>query len=335
MTSLEPLVGPPATLDATTVTLPGRRAGRRGLRRRRPMSDAARPLLRAAGFAVTRGARAPAWRAPSPSLDDDRVVKLLGPPHARRRRPAAHVLRRGRRRRLRPGGPPDPRGRRGRRPGRHRAGAAARGRAAPRRRRRSWSRCWPRSRDVAGAPRHGGAAGARRRARPSTRHRAVRRRRWPTWSSVAPRCWPATSTARAVDGASSPTCAACRRRHPRSCTATSGPATCWSSTAGPPALLDFGYVSTVGDPAFDAAVAAAAAPDARTRRRRRRRPRSTRLTTERFGYDAHRLATYRAAYGLVTASCLVGHPQGAHFRWCLDLVSPADPAQAARRRSQR
>ena len=45
------------------------------------------------------------------------------------------------------------------------------------------------------------------------------------------------------------------------------------------------------------------------------------LTSERFGYDHHRLATYRAAYGLVTASCLVAHPHGEHFRWCLELVS--------------
>lgn len=83
-------------------------------------------------------------------------------------------------------------------------------------------------------------------------------------------------------------------------------------------LLDFGYVSTVGDPAFDAAVAAClqdmfgpgaaaatAALDA--------------LTVERFGYDPGVLVLYRAAYGLVTASCLAGHP-GRHLDWCLDLV---------------
>lgn len=86
----------------------------------------------------------------------------------------------------------------------------------------------------------------------------------------------------------------------------------------PTGLLDFGYVSTVGDPAFDAAVAAAlqdmfgpgalastAALDA--------------LAVSRFGYDPEVLVLYRAAYGLVTASCLAGHP-GRHLDWCLALV---------------
>lgn len=86
----------------------------------------------------------------------------------------------------------------------------------------------------------------------------------------------------------------------------------------PAGLLDFGYVSTVGDPAFDAAVAAClqdmfgpgaaaatAALDA--------------LAVARFGHDPAVLVLYRAAYGLVTASCLTGHP-GRHLDWCLDLV---------------
>ena len=75
----------------------------------------------------------------------------------------------------------------------------------------------------------------------------------------------------------------------------------------PTGLLDFGYVSTVGDPAFDAAVAAclqdmfgpgAAAATAAL----------DEATTTRFGYDPAVLVLYRAAYGLVTASCLAGHP---------------------------
>lgn len=86
----------------------------------------------------------------------------------------------------------------------------------------------------------------------------------------------------------------------------------------PTGLLDFGYISTVGDPAFDAAVAAAlqdmfgpqataatAALDA--------------LVTRRFGYAPEVLVLYRAAYGLVTASCLAAHP-GRHLDWCLALV---------------
>jgi hypothetical protein len=86
----------------------------------------------------------------------------------------------------------------------------------------------------------------------------------------------------------------------------------------PVGLLDFGYVSTLGDPAFDAAVAAclqdmfgpgAAAATAAF----------DDLVVRRFGHDPAMLVLYRAAYGLVTASCLVGHP-GQHLDWCLDLV---------------
>ena len=86
----------------------------------------------------------------------------------------------------------------------------------------------------------------------------------------------------------------------------------------PTGLLDFGYISTVGDPAFDAAVAAAlqdmfgpgaaAATEALDA-----------LTVQRFGYAQEALVLHRAAYGLITASCLAGHP-GRHLDWCLALV---------------
>ena len=84
------------------------------------------------------------------------------------------------------------------------------------------------------------------------------------------------------------------------------------------ALLDFGYISTSGDPAFDAAVAAALqdmfGPGAAA---------STSalddLAVRRFGYVPEVLVLYRAAYGLVTASCLAGHP-GRHLDWCLALI---------------
>lgn len=86
----------------------------------------------------------------------------------------------------------------------------------------------------------------------------------------------------------------------------------------PVGLLDFGYVSTVGDPAFDAAVAAClqdmfgpGATEATAA--------LDRLAVQRFGYEPAVLVLYRAAYGLVTASCLAGYP-GQHLDWCLTLV---------------
>lgn len=97
-----------------------------------------------------------------------------------------------------------------------------------------------------------------------------------------------------------------------------GPVHVLLESGRPVGLLDFGYVSTLGDPAFDAAVAAclqdmfgpgAAAATAAL----------DDLVVRRFDHDPAVLVLYRAAYGLVTASCLVGHP-GRHMDWCLDLV---------------
>ncbi len=90
----------------------------------------------------------------------------------------------------------------------------------------------------------------------------------------------------------------------------------------PTGLLDFGYVSTVGDPAFDAAVAAAVA-DMFGPGSAAATARIDALTRARFGYAQERLTVYRAAYGLVTASLLVAAPDEPHFRWCLEWVPPA------------
>ena len=47
------------------------------------------------------------------------------------------------------------------------------------------------------------------------------------------------------------------------------------------------------------------------------------LSVARLGHDPDVLVLHRAAYGLVTASCLAGHP-GPHWDWCLDLVRAWD-----------
>lgn len=97
-----------------------------------------------------------------------------------------------------------------------------------------------------------------------------------------------------------------------------GPAHVLLVDGRPTGLLDFGYISTVGDPAFDAAVAAAlqdmfGAGSAATTEA------FDTLAVQRFGYEPEVLVLYRAAYGLVTASCLAGYP-GRHLDWCLALV---------------
>ena len=100
-----------------------------------------------------------------------------------------------------------------------------------------------------------------------------------------------------------------------------GPTNVLAVDGRPAALLDFGYLSTVGDPAFDAAVAAALSdmfgPGAAAATAR-----MDRLTTARFGYGEERLALYRAAYGLITASCLTASVESRHFCWCLAWLRP-------------
>ena len=86
----------------------------------------------------------------------------------------------------------------------------------------------------------------------------------------------------------------------------------------PSGLLDFGYISTVGDPAFDAAVGAAL-QDMFGAGAAQATGALDDLAVERFGYEPAVLVLYRAAYGLVTASCLAAHP-GRHLDWCLALV---------------
>lgn len=86
----------------------------------------------------------------------------------------------------------------------------------------------------------------------------------------------------------------------------------------PVGLLDFGYVSTLGDPAFDAAVAACL-QDMFGPRAAVATAAFDDLVVRRFAHDRAVLVLHRAAYGLVTASCLAGHP-GRHLDWCLALV---------------
>jgi len=106
-----------------------------------------------------------------------------------------------------------------------------------------------------------------------------------------------------------------------------GPGNILAVAGRPSSLLDFGYLSTVGDPAFDAAVAATlfdmfgpSAADAEAW--------LDRLVAERFGYDRERILVYRAAYAIVTASCLVSASDGRHFRWCVDILRRPDISDA-------
>ena len=87
----------------------------------------------------------------------------------------------------------------------------------------------------------------------------------------------------------------------------------------PSAILDFGFMSTIGDPAFDAAITASIydmyGPDAHQN--------ETRLEdaiTERFGYELERLDIYRAAYALITADSFSPSGSDGHFDWCRRML---------------
>lgn len=91
----------------------------------------------------------------------------------------------------------------------------------------------------------------------------------------------------------------------------------------PSAVLDFGFLTTVGDPAFDAAVAASIfdmyGPDARATEAR---------LDARLDVDPGRAAVYRAAYAVLTATCFSPTGEDGHFAWCVAMLRREDVCRA-------
>lgn len=89
------------------------------------------------------------------------------------------------------------------------------------------------------------------------------------------------------------------------------------------ALLDLGFLTTVGDPAFDAAVTASIFDMYGPRQRASERVLDAALV-DRLGHDPRRLGVYRAAYALATAT--VYDPDGldGHFEWCVAMLGRDD-----------
>jgi aminoglycoside phosphotransferase (APT) family kinase protein len=81
------------------------------------------------------------------------------------------------------------------------------------------------------------------------------------------------------------------------------------------AILDFGFLSTVGDPRFDAGICASIinmygdyASEVRFQ--------LTRYFSDALGYKEEDLIIYRAAYTLLTATAYDNGGQDGHFTWC-------------------
>jgi hypothetical protein len=95
----------------------------------------------------------------------------------------------------------------------------------------------------------------------------------------------------------------------------------------PLAVLDFGFLSTAADPAFDAAVTASVydmySPAARDTERR-----IDDALISRFGYTPRRLALYRAAYAIITSTAYDPTGQDGHYQWCTGMLARESVIQA-------
>ncbi|MEU6577580.1 aminoglycoside phosphotransferase family protein [Streptomyces sp. NPDC046805] len=88
----------------------------------------------------------------------------------------------------------------------------------------------------------------------------------------------------------------------------------------PVAVLDFGFFTTAGDPAFEAAVAAAVwdmyGPDAA-----RHTEELTRTLAMELNHDEKTLTLYQTAYALTTYDLFSQDGSDGHFHWCAALLN--------------
>ncbi len=91
----------------------------------------------------------------------------------------------------------------------------------------------------------------------------------------------------------------------------------------PTAVLDFGFLSTAGDPTFEAAVTALITdmygPHARAIERQ-----LDAAIGAAFGYNHQRLTLYKAAYALATSNAYDEEGWDGHFAWCVQILQRDD-----------
>ena len=93
----------------------------------------------------------------------------------------------------------------------------------------------------------------------------------------------------------------------------------------PTALLDFGFLSTAGDPAFETAVTALITDMCGPHARAIERQLDDVIDTA-FGYDQQRLTLYKAAYALATSNAYDEEGWDGHFAWCVRILRRDDVA---------
>lgn len=92
-------------------------------------------------------------------------------------------------------------------------------------------------------------------------------------------------------------------------------------------VLDFGFLTCLGDPQFDAAIAASIFDMFGMNHRATEELLSTAFI-ERFGHDGRKYALYRAAYAVITHAVHGADASDGHFAWCVAMLNRADVRDA-------
>ncbi|WEO77168.1 aminoglycoside phosphotransferase family protein [Cryobacterium sp. SO2] len=92
-------------------------------------------------------------------------------------------------------------------------------------------------------------------------------------------------------------------------------------------VVDFGFMTTLGDPAFDAAITASIFDMYGTNGRESERILSS-VFLLRFGHDPMRYGLYRAAYAVITNSLFGVDDSDGHFLWCAAMLEREDVRNA-------
>jgi aminoglycoside phosphotransferase (APT) family kinase protein len=95
--------------------------------------------------------------------------------------------------------------------------------------------------------------------------------------------------------------------------------------ARPLAVLDFGFLTTAGDPRLDAAIAAAVMNMYGPHAQAITGSMTERLATD-LGYPVDVLLAYQAAYAVATSNAFTSDGSDGHFAWCIDELRRPDIA---------
>ncbi|WP_328848455.1 phosphotransferase family protein [Micromonospora zamorensis] len=100
-----------------------------------------------------------------------------------------------------------------------------------------------------------------------------------------------------------------------------------NDAGGPAAVLDWGFLTTEGDPVFDASVAASIFDMYGEQALATERGLYAQIE-ERLGYPRQALLVYRAAYSLITANAYDAEGGDGHFAWCVAALNRPDVVRA-------